>query len=101
MSGLQAWDGNGNLIVDLGDFSTRFVWRQDVYFPRTTFVQSFAVSGINGYNSFAAIKAWNIGSPLGGNYMAVTRAGAVDVFYLPTSNPLFDCVLSVEVYMFN
>lgn len=99
MSGLQAWDGTGNLIVDLGDFSTRFVHRQQIVFPRTTSIVSFAVGGINGYNSFAAIKWSNI--YIGSSYACVTRDGAVDVIYLPTSNPFSDVVMDIEVYKFN
>lgn len=102
MSGLQAWDGNGNLIVDIGDFSTRFVTRQKIYFPNNTQSVSFGVGGINGYNSFAAIMGWDIqGFPLPGAYHAVTRQDAVDIFYLPTRNPTFSCNLYLEVYMFN
>lgn len=99
MSGLQAWDASGNLIVDLGDFSTRFVRRQQIVFPKTTSIVSFPVGGINGYNSFAAIKWSNI--YIGSSYACVTREGAVDVIYLPTSNPFSDVVMDIEVYQFN
>lgn len=99
MPGLQAWDGAGNLIVDLGDFSTRFVHRQQIVFPRSTAIVSFAVGGINGYNSFACIKNANI--YIGSAYACVTRENAVDVIYLPTSNPFSDVTMDIEIYKFN
>lgn len=96
-AGLQAWDANGNLVVDLGDFSTRFYHRQQIVFPRSTQIVSFAVGGINGYNSFAAIKSSNV--YIGGSYTAVTRDGAVDVIYLPTKNPFSDVTMDIEIYL--
>ena len=100
MSGLQAWDGSGNLIVDIGDFSTRFVTRQNVYFPQNVQMVSFTVWGINGYNSFAAIKGWDVAGAGIASYACVTRENAVDIIYLPATNPLHASTMYVEVYQF-
>lgn len=99
-AGLQAWDASGNLVVDLGDFNTRFVTRQNVSFPRTTRQVSVNVSGLTAANSFAVI----MGTASGYNksdYAAVTRNGGVDILYVPGSNPYMDQTLYLEVYMFN
>lgn len=101
MPGLQAWDGSGRLIVDLGDFSTRFVTRVNILFPTTTQIMSFAVNGINGYNSFAAVTGSDVGLVASPDYACVTRQNAVDVIYLPTRNPLYNVNLYIEVFMFN
>ena len=99
MSGLQCWDANGNLVVDLGDYTVKFVGKYQVTVPRGSFIGSVGVSGINGFNSFAAITASN--SPGGyGEYYAKTRDNAVHVIYLPTSSPWSDVTLTVEVYTF-
>lgn len=99
MSGLQCWDAGGNLAVDLGDYTVKFIGKYQVTVPRGSQVGSIGVSGINGFNSFAAITAIAGGYPYG-EYYAKTRDGAVDVIYLPTSSPWFDAVLTVEVYTF-
>lgn len=100
-AGLQAWDASGNLVVDLGDFNTRFVTRQNVSFPTNTRAVSFNVAGLTGTNSFAVIMGGSVPSGGFGYYTAVTKNGGVDVLYLPTSNPPYAQTLYVEVYMFN
>ncbi|UGO53114.1 hypothetical protein HAZELMIKA_24 [Klebsiella phage vB_KaeD_HazelMika] len=100
-AGLQAWDASGNLVVDLGDFSTRFVVRQNISFPRTTRAVSFNVAGLTGANSFAVVMVASAGAVYKASYAAVTKNGGVDVLYLPTSNPFVDQTLTIEVYVFN
>lgn len=99
MSGLQAWDQNGNLVVDLGDFSTRFVTRVAVSIPSGGIMGSAYVPGINGYNSFACVKATNFGH-VDSTYAAVTRENAVDVIFLPSRESVA-ITLYVEIYQFN
>lgn len=100
-AGLQAWDASGNLVADLGDFSTRFVGRYNVSFPRSTRVVQLSVAGLTGANSFATIMGGSIANGQHEAYAPVTRNGGVDILYMPTNNPLFDQTLYVEVYMFN
>lgn len=100
-AGLQAWDANGNLVVDLGDFSTRFVSRHNVSFPSNVRQVSFSVPGLTGTNSFAVIMGGTVPAGGFGYYTAVTKNGGVDVLYLPTTNPSFSQTLYIEVYMFN
>lgn len=100
-AGLQAWDASGNLVVDLGDYSTRFVSRHNIAFPQNVRQVSFSVAGLTGTNSFAAIMGSNVANGGINEYHAVTKNGGVDVLYLPTNNPFFAQTLYIEVYMFN
>ena len=99
--GMQAWDENGNLVVDIGDFSTRFVGRWRVYIPQGGNDVYVNVNGINGTNSFATIL-WTEGS-LGGSidteYVAVTGNNGFKVIYLPQSSSRA-INIDVEVYSF-
>lgn len=101
MSGFQAWDASGNLVVDLGDFNTRFVSRHNVSFPTNTRIVSVSVPGITGTNSFASIMGGTVPAGGFGYYAPVTKNGGFDILYLPTFNPLYAQTLYVEVYQFN
>ncbi|QDH94255.1 hypothetical protein [Escherichia phage vB_EcoS_PHB17] len=100
-AGLQAWDASGNLIVDLGDYTVKFVGKYTITFPKGQNVSSFAVNGINGNNSFAAITATDSSGGLGFiQFYAKTKTNGVDVIYLPTGNTLYAEKLTIEVYQF-
>lgn len=100
-AGLQAWDASGNLVADLGDFSTRFVGRYNVSFPRNATIVSQAVPGLTGANSFATIMKGDVANGGIAQYAAVTKNGGFDIIHLPSSFPPYAQTLSVEVYMFN
>lgn len=98
MSGLQCWDDKGNLVVDLGDYTVKFVGKYNVTVKRGTSITSLSVSGIDGNNSFAAITGGNVA--IFNEFYAKTKTNGVDVIYLPTSSPWSDVTLQVEVYKF-
>lgn len=101
MSGFQAWDASGNLVADLGNFSTRFVGRYAVRFPRQSTIVSQSVPGLTGTNSFATIMSGSVANAGISQYAAITKNGGFDIIHLPSSFPPFEQVLNVEVYMFN
>lgn len=60
--GLQAWDANGNLIVDIGDYSTRFVGSYDLNMPINSTAINIALPGVSSETHFAVIVKANDGS---------------------------------------
>lgn len=57
--GLQAWDASGSLIVDLGDYSTRFITSFTLTLPANTAAVQRAVAGITDTGHFAVITKGN------------------------------------------
>lgn len=53
--GLQAWDANGNIVVDLGDYSTRFITSVVIFVPSGQSAASVGVAGLSNLNCFAVI----------------------------------------------
>lgn len=100
-AGLQCWDASGNLVVDLGDYSTRFIGRYNVNFPRSVDRVQLNVPGVTDSNSFASVMGANLGSTYVTDYAPVCRSGGIDIIYVPGRNPSVDLTLYVEVYMFN
>lgn len=101
MQGVQAWDEGGNLVLDVGDYCTRFIGRYRVYIPQGGNDVHTPINGINGTNSFATIM-WTEGHFGGGideGYVAVTKNNGFTVTYLPTAGSRA-INLDVEVYSF-
>ncbi|QEG10402.1 hypothetical protein KMI8_24 [Klebsiella phage KMI8] len=101
MQGMQAWDENGNIVVDIGDFSTRFVGRYRVHMPNGSNNVFTHIPGVNGTNSFAAIM-WTEGSlqnSINTEYAAITTNDGFKVMYLPEDRTM-EINIDVEVYSF-
>lgn len=102
MQGLQAWDENGNLVVDIGDFSTRFIGRYRVHIPQGGNDVYQYIPGLYGSNSFASIMSTSgyLGGMIDPEYMAVMVSNGFKVIYLPQgASRAID--IDVEVYSFN
>lgn len=99
MSGLQCWDAKGTLIVDLGDYMTRYHGKATITIAKGAASGSVAFSGATQAGTFAAITAAN---PRGGFNECIVRAtnGKLTAYYLPTGNALYAFTLTVEVYSF-
>lgn len=52
MSGLQCWDGSGNIVVDLGDYSVRFIGLYGVNIPSGANYAEIPVHDISQANGF-------------------------------------------------
>nr|DAZ70780.1 MAG TPA: hypothetical protein [Caudoviricetes sp.] len=57
--GLQAWDASGRIVVDLGDYSTRFVTSISPTLAAGQSAMQIAVSGITDTGHFAVITKGN------------------------------------------
>lgn len=98
-AGLQAWDQSGNLIVDLGDYTVKFIGKYSMTIPQGKDIASITVNGIDGNNSFAAITGVNDKYPIT-DYYAKTKTNGVDLIYLPTGYAGYARTFTVEVYKF-
>ncbi len=54
-NGLQCWDSNGNITVDLGDCSTRFFASIDATLPKNQAAVNISYPGVTSDRHFAAI----------------------------------------------
>lgn len=100
-AGLQCWDASGNMVVDLGDYTIKFVGRYRVSIPAGTGIGSVNVPGINGNNSFSSIMytSGTLGGAIDSNWYSKTRNGGVDILYLP-QYAHGAVTVDVEVYQF-
>jgi hypothetical protein len=100
-AGLQAWDADGNLVVDLGDYTVKFVGRYSMSIASNASVSSITVNGIDGNNSFASIQSSNgtVDGSVRTDIVAKTKTNGVDLIYMPTGTS-GGVTADVEVYMF-
>lgn len=98
MAGLQCWDSSGNLVVDLGDYNTRYASTVSINFPTSVQSVSVNVSGVTASNSIAVVKSVSIGGIY--YYTASCYNGGFTVFYTPSRNPLYAQTVTVEIYQF-
>lgn len=100
-AGLQAWDANGAIVADLGDYTIKFVGRYSMSIASGASTSSITVNGINGNNSFANIMKTN-GTTDGSirtDIVAKTKTNGVDLMYLPTGAS-GGVTAEIEVYQF-
>lgn len=100
--GLQVWDANGNLVVDLGDYSTRIYTSQRVTIPNgvSTAIQ-YPVSGVTASGHFAVITEGNntvVPDVLMTNYTAVTYDGGF--WLIPIFGTSYSMTVTVDIYVF-
>lgn len=98
-AGLQAFDENGKLIVDVSDYSTRYFFSQNITFPNNQRIVSFQLDGVTADNCFCAM--FGTGSTLAlyiSDYSVQPREGFIDVMYIPGVTYLTQ-TFRVDVYM--
>lgn len=97
--GLQCWDANGKLIVDIGDYNTRYLGRTTVSIQGSEDVVSGAFAGLTEAGSFAVVvsaASSKYVSPA--NFSARAYNGGFRVFkLLPNVNSI---TLTLDMYAF-
>ncbi len=53
--GLQCWDATGKLVVDIGDYNTRYLGRTSVMIPANVNMISGSFGGLTAAGSFAVV----------------------------------------------
>lgn len=100
--GLQAWDAAGRLVVDLGDYSTRFITSLTVTLPASQSAVNVAVAGVTDTGHFAVITKGNesiVAGLLMTELTATTRNGGVWVIALNGTYTVARSVI-VDIYAF-
>lgn len=100
--GLQAWDAAGNMVVDIGDYSTRIFTSKRVAIPSgvSTAIQ-YPVPGVTAAGHFAVITEGNNTTQpdiLMTNYTAVTYNGGF--WLIPIFGTSYGMNVTVDIYAF-
>ncbi|EKM0533784.1 hypothetical protein PTT84_004214 [Cronobacter turicensis] len=95
MSGLQCWDENGQLVVDLGDYMVRYLGRTVVNASGNITQMNVPYAGLTADGSFAAIvklagvtRIWNTSCYDGG----------FTLFFVPGTS--YADTITVDLYSF-
>lgn len=100
--GLQAWDGAGNLVVDIGDFSTRIMTSFAAGLAAGTRQQFYAISGVTPTGCFAVITQGNDSVTAGLLYTELTAvAGNGGVWIVGLNIVGYNRNVIVDVYQYN
>lgn len=97
--GMQCWDASGKLVVDIGDYNTRYLGRTSVTIPANTNVASGSFSGLTAAGSFAAVVSASSSSYFNTNNFATrTYDGGYRVWRL--SRDVTAVTLTLDLYAF-
>lgn len=97
--GLQCWDANGKLIVDIGDYNTRYLGRTTVTMPANANIATGSYSGLTTGGSFAAVVSASSSSYFKNNNFATrTYDGGFRVWRL--SRDVTAVTLTFDLYAF-
>ncbi len=97
--GMQCWDASGKLVVDIGDYNTRYLGRTSVTIPANTNVATGSFSGLAAAGSFAAVVSVSSSSYFKPNNFATrTYNGGYRVWRL--SRDVTAVTLTLDLYAF-
>lgn len=98
-AGLQCWDASGKLVVDIGDYNTRYLGRITVTMPANTSVLTGAYSGLTSSGSFVVVTAASSATYITpAQFAAKSNDGAYTVFKLYSSPTAV--TLTLDLYGF-
>jgi len=97
--GLQCWDATGKLVVDIGDYNTRYLGRTSVTIPANVNVIAGSFGGITTAGSFASVVSASSSSYFKTNNFATkTYDGGYFVWRL--SRDVTAVTLTLDLYAF-
>lgn len=99
-AGLQAWDANGNLVVDLGDYNVKYKGRYYLRYPGGVQYVSYSIPGLQANNSFCTIVSTSSTGYLDPEFFAKTKNDGFDLIYLPDPRGTMAQDFAVDVYEF-
>lgn len=99
-AGLQCWDATGKLIVDIGDYNSRYLGSVNVAFPANTLVITFSYSGLKANGSFGVVVATTSGGGVSSiaEHAVRTYDGGFRVFCISPGNSA--ATLTINLYGF-
>lgn len=102
-AGLQAWDAQGRLVADVGDYSTRFVQQISITLPAGQEAVNITVGGVTDAGHFAAVVEGNsaiVQGLLMTELTAITRNGGVWLVALTGALTVARTV-KIDIYQFS
>ena len=81
--GLQCWDENGNLVVDIGDYSIRYI---GTYSFRSGSAKSYTIT-VPGMSSTGWFAYYNLSGDIFNEWSVYCNEGSMTAVYLPASSP--------------
>lgn len=100
--GLQAWDGAGNLVVDIGDYSTRILTSFSGQIGAGQKQVFYSIGGVTAAGCFAVITQGNDSVSAGILMTELTAVATNGGVYLVALNLAgYARTVTVDVYQFN
>lgn len=97
--GLQCWDANGKLVVDIGDYNTRYLGRTTITMPDNINAVAGAFSGLTAAGSFVVVvSAASSVNYTPANFCARAYDGGFRIFKL--SRYTSSVTLTLDMYAF-
>lgn len=97
--GLQAWDGSGRLVTDLGDFNMRWVQDYTVACTGTGLTWDFGYGPMTN-TGWLVLPPWDANSNVS-NYVCVANNGSFTVRYLWTTHSSVGDTFTVGIYTYS
>lgn len=99
-AGMQCWDTNGKLIVDIGDYNCRFFGAVNVSFPANTSAITVSYANLKANGSFGVVVATTSGGGVFSlsQFAVRTYDGGVRVFCTASANSA--AILTINLYGF-
>lgn len=97
--GIQCWDANGKLIVDVGDYNTRYIGRMQISMPAQSFQTTAPYPGVTESGSFGVIVLTSNTSQPPDRYMTRAYDGGVRLYCI---DPSFyqEVTVTIDVFSF-
>lgn len=97
--GMQCWDASGKIVVDIGDYNTRYLGRTTITIPANTNVVTGSFGGLTTGGSFASVVSASSTSYFKTNNFATrTYEGGYRVWRL--SRNVTAVTLTLDLYAF-
>lgn len=97
--GMQCWDASGKLVVDIGDYNTRYLGRTTITIPANANIATAAYGGLTSSGSFAAVVSVSSTSYFNANNFATrTYDGGFRAWRL--SRDVTAVTLTLDLYAF-
>ncbi|CUW22514.1 Uncharacterised protein [Serratia grimesii] len=96
--GIQCWDASGKLIVDLGDYNTRYIGRMQISMPAQSFQTTAPYPGSIESGSFGVIISTSNASHPPDRYMTRAYDGGMRLYCI---DPSFNQTVTVTIDVFS
>lgn len=96
--GIQCWDANGKLVVDIGDYNTRYLGRTTINLPANSATSSQSFSGLTAAGTFASVVSSSSPNFYPNNFATRTYDGGFSVWRLSANPSSVD--LTVDLFAF-